>query len=287
MPQTELCSFCYVKRLAMMQTTPYSIYNQFYKTDLEYVYSKCGISGPTNIPPPEINLPILAPSFCVSGKTYTVPASGGSCNDVAAQFSVASAAVFMANSYLQATQIFNCSLIRPGTKLCVPLACEQTYAMTANDTCATIEDGHGLTRGDLTLYNPWIDIECGNLQPAVTLYGNRVCLSPQNGRFNASIPLPGSGGGVIPPPQTGYTDRIVPPPNGTSVAEGTTMNCGRWHETKSGDECATICLGDKIDISLLLTVNPSLGKTAAGCNAALVVGKTYCSGPVWGWDSSD
>ncbi len=52
MPQQEICSYCYVERLAMMQRTPYSIYDQRYAADLEYVYGRCGLTGDQAVPPP-------------------------------------------------------------------------------------------------------------------------------------------------------------------------------------------------------------------------------------------
>lgn len=36
----------------MMQATPYSIYDKTYQSDLEFIHSKCGLSGPTSILPP-------------------------------------------------------------------------------------------------------------------------------------------------------------------------------------------------------------------------------------------
>ncbi|KAH3334474.1 hypothetical protein KXW81_004857 [Aspergillus fumigatus] len=52
MPHSELCSYCYVTRYKMMQATPYSIYDKTYQSDLEFIHSKCGLSGPTSILPP-------------------------------------------------------------------------------------------------------------------------------------------------------------------------------------------------------------------------------------------
>lgn len=45
-----MCSTCYVKRLAMMQASPYSIYNDYYKRQLQYIYTKCGLKGNTTVP---------------------------------------------------------------------------------------------------------------------------------------------------------------------------------------------------------------------------------------------
>jgi hypothetical protein len=51
MPSDELCHPCHVSRLAMMQASPFSVYDESYKSRLEYVYAQCGGEGPTDVPP--------------------------------------------------------------------------------------------------------------------------------------------------------------------------------------------------------------------------------------------
>ncbi|KAF9773365.1 hypothetical protein IL306_008847, partial [Fusarium sp. DS 682] len=52
MPRDELCSVYYQRRLAIMQSSSYSVYNHYYQSQLEKVYKTCGGSGPTELPPP-------------------------------------------------------------------------------------------------------------------------------------------------------------------------------------------------------------------------------------------
>lgn len=73
MPQTELCSTCYLRKLAMMQASPYSVYNEDYKQQLEYVYTKCGGSGPTAIPPSPDSPPAITPSSTAASGTWCSP----------------------------------------------------------------------------------------------------------------------------------------------------------------------------------------------------------------------
>ncbi|PKX98226.1 putative 1,3-beta glucanase [Aspergillus novofumigatus IBT 16806] len=47
----ELCLYCYVTCYEIMQVTPYSIYDETYQSDLEFMLLKCSFSGPMNILP--------------------------------------------------------------------------------------------------------------------------------------------------------------------------------------------------------------------------------------------
>jgi hypothetical protein len=71
LPRAELCHTCHARRLAVMQASQYSIYDQNYKTQLEYIYKACGTKGATEIPPPlDKPDPVVQP-YCLSGKRYT------------------------------------------------------------------------------------------------------------------------------------------------------------------------------------------------------------------------
>ena len=41
MLQADICSYCYIERNEMMQRTSYSIYNDRYQSDLEYIHTRC------------------------------------------------------------------------------------------------------------------------------------------------------------------------------------------------------------------------------------------------------
>ncbi|RPA79578.1 pectin lyase-like protein [Ascobolus immersus RN42] len=277
MPKSELCSFCNVQKLKMMQSSRYSYYDNFYKQELEYIYANCpGTSGPTDLHPPLINTEPEVEPFCLSGEYYTT-VTGDTCDSVASTHQVASASLFTGNS--ESYPFINCAAantLKPGLDLCLPLTCT-TYSIVANDTCISIERSQGLRPGDLRKYNPWIDFDCVTLHDTIPAYGRVLCISPQGGAYD---PV-GESPGPITPPTTddGYTRQKIPPPANSTVAPGTTMLCGKWHTMVAGESCASICSRNIITSSLFLASNPSLTE-GAGCTGTLVVGHTYCVGPV-------
>lgn len=275
MPQTELCHTCYIRRLAMMQSSQYSIYDEYYKAELEYVYSKCGGSGPTDIPPPlTIEEPTPAP-YCVTGIRYTTKA-GDTCESISIATGVSSAALYMGNQDL----LKDCGAVRPGISVCIPMTC-QTYRVRPSDTCTSVESALGLEFGTLRLYNPWLAFDCSNLQPATDFYGKMVCVSPQGGEFTGTASPPAATG-AAPSIGDGYARDSVAPPAGVEVAQGTTLNCGRWHVVAGGETCSTICVQEGITIALFQLVNPSLG--GASCTLGLRAQTAVCVGPTYQWN---
>ncbi|KAH9876214.1 hypothetical protein J1614_004093 [Plenodomus biglobosus] len=71
MPRNELCHTCHVRRLSVMQASQYSVYDENYKAQLEYVYAQCGLKGPTDIPKPLDEVQPVSPPYCLSNKRYT------------------------------------------------------------------------------------------------------------------------------------------------------------------------------------------------------------------------
>lgn len=165
--------------------------------------------------------------------------------------------------------------------LCFPLTCSETYILQADDTCAPIERTASLNAGDLRVYNPWILFACNNLQTGSAIYGNTLCLTPQGGVHNSSTSSDGSRG-VNPGFADGYVYEPMKPPTNAVVADGTTLNCGRWHEAVGNETCAAICIQESIPSPLFLTVNPSL--KPGNCTASLHAGWTYCVGPTYTWN---
>lgn len=271
MEQCDLCSDCYVNRLALMQSSQYSFYNEYYKAELEYVYSTCDCSGPTEIPPPlEDDQPGFEP-YCLSDKRYTT-AEGETCESISNCTGVSSAALYMGNQAV----LPDCSSIPPGTDLCVPVACE-TYYVRPSDTCRSIERTLDLDYGTIRFYNSWINSGCSNLQPGTDFYGKLICVSPQGGRFSGVIPRRGL---VDAPVRDGYSRTSVPPPSNCAVADGTTRNCGKWHVVEPKDTCATIAMRAGITAKLLRQANPSLAGDS--CTKALKPGTAVCVGPQHG-----
>lgn len=85
-------------------------------------------------------------------------------------------------------------------------------------------------------------------------------------------------------PGTGNTFDPVEPPVNSTVADGTTIRCGKWHVVDEGDTCVSICLSSEINIALFLKMNPSLGTEYIQCTPSLVKGNAYCTAPNYGWE---
>ncbi|KAL2752051.1 glycoside hydrolase family 55 protein [Sodiomyces alcalophilus JCM 7366] len=288
MPHAELCSFCQVERLAMMQRTPYSWYDDFWKSQLECIYSTCDMSGDTDVLLPDLNLPDNGrdSTFCLTEEWYTTSRDGESCEEIAWAHTTSSAALFMANQL----RIISCAAEDPipaGTELCIPPSCGTTYMLQDEDTCASIERNSTLSlkHGDVARYNPWVGFECALLQNISLSYGTVLCLGPLLG--DHELDIPGGGDTTKPPVQDGYSSVIVPPPEDADVAEGTTPYCGVWHVASAQDTCVTVCMEHAITANLLMQVNPSLGTDMEECTSELEVGVTYCVAPYYDWEHYD
>lgn len=284
MPKEEMCSYCYKTKLQMMQSSPYSYYNQRYKYNLETVIKNCGVTSNTTIPD---DLSVTQPEdkpFCPDDSSYTTK-DGDTCTSIALDYSVASAALYMGNQ----DQIRDCNQVVVGQELCLPLSCDHTYVLKSNDTCRSIEEANAEIMFDnstkriipLRQVNPWIDTYCSNLQSTSWAYGKVLCLTPQSGLFNATDPVSTSYNpwGTE---SSGYGSWVVLPPDNATVAAGTTKHCGKWHTATTGDSCTQICVQDRITSNLFLQVNPSL--QSANCTGLLIPGNAYCTGPMRGWN---
>lgn len=260
----------------MMQNSSYSAYNQQFQSNLETVQTKCSITGPIDLPASLYTPSPKSQPFCVSNKTYTTQA-GDTCDSIADQFSVASAAILLGNS----NTFNNCSNIPVGSSICLPLSCSPTYTLQSNDTdCSTIEAANSLFPGSLRTYNPWINFDCSNLQNASQNLGTVLCLSPQAGVYNgtnSSTDL-----AIFPTYSTGYSNVVVVPPTNATIANGTTMYCGVWYTVVNGDTCAQICVQQSINFQLFTDVNPSL--SLSNCDSSLAVNTTYCVQPHFAWN---
>ncbi|KAJ4230740.1 hypothetical protein NW757_013954 [Fusarium falciforme] len=276
MPRSEVCSECYIKKLAMMQSSSYSAYDEWFQDDLKLVYKTCGKQGPTDIPPSLDPVPEDEPStFCVSGNIYRTSKGESTCEKVALKNNLSPAALYNLNS-----AIHDCGSIPAGTELCLPLACARLVKYSQKSNCTAIEKNEGLSPGSLRRFNPWINRECSNLNSGGNSFGWILCAEPQDGE----MPQFGAGDDTVTPhPSSDYTAFPVNPPNNATAAQDTTTQCGRWHVTEEGDTCASICMSTGIHISLLLAANPSLGKEFLECSAKLVVERAYCTGPTYDW----
>ncbi|KAM5347264.1 hypothetical protein ACJ41O_010269 [Fusarium nematophilum] len=269
--EEQICSECYVGRLQMMQASPYSIYRTytFYQDALKSVKERCGLKDQETDPqPPLISVQPETETWCLSNNTYEA-SDGDTCNSIAKKFSVSSASIYIGNSHVQ-----NCSSIDVGTSICLSLECD-TYTRPADQDCMAVSLATGVRSQTIRQLNPWISSNCGNIKTASLTYGNVLCISPVGGEFkdttNTTRGSPGN-------PE--YTDKAVDPPAEAEVADGTTLDCGRWHVAEKGENCASI-MQNWITSSLFRRINPSL--SGGDCTSKLVPGRAYCNGPIPGW----
>ena len=171
-----------------MQQSPYSPYDDFYKTELEVVQNKCGLEGPTDVP---LAVPLSQPKpkpteFCSTARWYTTK-DGDSCDSVALKEGFSSMELFEAYK----SSIRDCSQLEPGLVLCLPHSCASVYAVKTQDTCHGIEDQFSLSSGSLSNYNTWLFNDCSNLRIVIEKVGKVICLGASGGSFNASAPVSG------------------------------------------------------------------------------------------------
>ena len=279
MPTDEICSWCYIQRHAILQNNSCSVYNGFYKDRFEYIQSRCDLTGDTDILPQPV--PVLDEgSLCVTGATYTTE-EGDTCGSIALAHSASSAALFIGNM----RKIVNCSNVFPGAELCLPFPCEKTYVVQSGDARFDIERRHlaeGVRFKDIQRFNPWVKNNCDNLVSASeNAYRHVICLSPQNGLADSTVP---GGNGDAPGwrPPSGWAHGSLPLPSGATLARGTVQECRVWHTVEEDDSCALLSIKGPTTIDVLLLVNPSLGIEFAGCDARLVPGLTYSALPTVG-----
>ncbi|KAL3478251.1 pectin lyase-like protein [Aspergillus californicus] len=283
MPEAEMCSYCFSTMLQMRQESPYALYEERDQQGLQLTHATCGLTGPTDLHPPLFTKDPLPPTTCTSGTTHIV-SEGETCDDIALQYSVASATIHNTNADL----IWSCSELIGGRKICIPLGCDRTYTVKDDDSCYSIDVDQQVPVGTVQEYNRWIDTYCMNLQAVRETLGSVICVSPQGGTHNSTLGdstgSEGSGGSST-MQGGGYGSHLKQPPANATLAEGTTRWCTTWYTAVEGDRCAVITVQNGIPASLLLEVNPSLAR--ADCDGSLVEGLTYCVAPFVFWDDPD
>lgn len=251
MPNDELCSFCWIEHYAMPQRSQYSMYDAFAQSQLEYSLAHCGQSSVnTTIPDSPIDLPPTS-TYCQSDNWYTT-VEGDTCDSIAVSNSLASAALYLENP----DALYHCDSIAAGTSLCLPPSCALTWTIQANDTCFSIEYNITATTmvsalGNIRKYNRWVSQDCANLHTASDgAFGHFLCLAPQNGEFTSNGSI--AGDTTIPANSPGYSSYISDPPEGVTVADGTTMQCGTWHVATANDTCSSIAFSSGTTISIFM-----------------------------------
>lgn len=254
-----------------MQSSQYSIYNEYYKEELEKVYKTCGGSGPTEILPPPQKTEEKS-KFCLTGKYHTTK-EGDTCDSISKAAGVPGGRLYMANQ----EAIGDCLKIPAGLELCLPKTCK-TYYVKPNETCFGIETSLGIVWDTIRRYNSWVNRDCSNLQKTTDFYGKSVCISPLD-RDTSSVAKVSKGSAVEPKRKysSGNTPSVLPslPPDGAKVAEGTTMKCGSWHVVTESDTCIGICRDNKnCEEDAMYSTNPSLDKK--DCDKSLIPGVALC-----------
>ncbi|TGO46551.1 hypothetical protein BCON_0318g00010 [Botryotinia convoluta] len=275
-PRDKMCSTCYTQRLKMMQSSQYSAYAGTYSSILAYVAEVCSLNSPTDVLPPLIEEPSSQASPCVSGNYYTT-GSGDTCDIISLAHNISSVSLFIGNA-----AITNCANIIPVTKLCLPLQFQHTYALQPNDTCESLESTYNLGPFGLRGFNPWINFDCTGLQQSSTVYGTILCLSPPGGIYNPSTVT--SGHNTNPFNNDRYSTSRKDPPVNSTIANGTTLNCGAWYTAAPSDDCPTLSIFFGLTAGLLMQINPSL--PSQNCSSGIMANVTYCISPIWAWDTT-
>jgi hypothetical protein len=268
----DLCSYCYVKKLEMMQENAYSsAYDENWQTTYEYVAATCNLTvSDFNATTSAFNVSVpTTAATCLSGNMYTTQ-NGDTCDSIALAQGVSAATMYYINP-----NILNCSDIITGTSLCLPLTCTDLYSVEANDTCTTIAVESYIASADVMNWNSQLNGNCSNLVSPDPYWGSVLCVSPPGGTYT---------GQALNTSSSSSTPSPVSPPAGVTVANGTTLDCGAWfvNEASLGYNCSSICLANEIAIHLFVDANPSLNYTT--CNSDLVTGDAYCVDPLSGWE---
>lgn len=272
LPIEDLCSYCNVQQLSLLQANAYSdAYTEEWRLTYEAVALACNLTV-SDFDPVESAFNVTVPAVevdCISGNIYTTE-EGDSCDSIAQAYRVSAATMFYINP-----NIVNCSSIWTGTDLCLPQTCSSIYIVQATDTCSTIASDYSLLTVDIINFNSQLNVNCSNLVDPVPYWGSTLCVSTPGGTYTGQ-------------PLNTTTDdsysSVVSPPVGSTVATGTTTDCGAWFENQANLNltCAQISLSNRIAINMFTEANPSLNKTT--CDSNLVDGAAYCVAPLPGWD---
>jgi len=179
---------------------------------------------------------------------------------LALKYSVSSSAIFIGNP-----DILDCNEMVKDITIWLPLQCK-TYELEKTDTCISVASATGLDRGDIRSLNPWVHELCGNLQSATKTLGRVICITPPGGTYEYDVNSTSTD-----PAYSEYADKAIPPPEGATLAEDTTEECGRWYTVQKGDNCARVLGQHHISLPLFTQANPSV--SADNCGDGLVPGK--------------
>ncbi|KAK7996720.1 alpha-alpha-trehalose-phosphate synthase subunit [Apiospora arundinis] len=210
--------------------------------------------------------PTASEPTCVSSNVYVTKA-GDTCDSVAQAHNVSSATMF----YINPT-ILDCSAIREGTSLCLPLPCDTVRTVKDGEDCTDIAIEYLLSTVKLIAFNSQLKRDCSNLHGADPSWGSTLCPA-------SNFPVNGGKGGI----KVQTEHKIVEPPSdAATVAANTSLACSAWY-VHNGEmlQCAQICLSNYITFRKFTAANPSLKATT--CDGDLVKGNAYCVAPIPEW----
>ncbi|KAJ5113891.1 carbohydrate-binding module family 50 protein [Penicillium angulare] len=274
LPTDQLCSSCVISLFTLMQSTPYSNYDPSLASVWSNIQSQCSLSQSTAVPTLDTNLTqpggfalpgysTSSSALCLSGITYTV-VSGDNCEVIAENYGVSTGTLIAINDLY-----VDCTNLGIGQVLCIPPSCT-TYVVEGGDTCNKIANSTSTSFQQLVAWNPALGSYCTNL-----LSGENICVSPPGGVQNLTT-IAGATA-----TQTGiYATTTASRPN--PVATGTTLDCGKYYQVSSGDNCQLISLNQTISLDLFEEINPDIDSACSN----LELGVYYCILPTEDWNAT-
>ncbi|KAK6827548.1 hypothetical protein PG987_010889 [Apiospora arundinis] len=215
--------------------------------------------------------PTASEPTCVSSNVYVTKA-GDTCDSVAQAHNVSSATMFYINP-----NILDCSAIREGTSLCLPLPCDTVRTVKDGEDCTDIAIEYLLSTVKLIAFNSQLKRDCSNLHGADPSWGSTLCVSTPGGDYSAkpasNFPVNGGKAESKSKPSTrSWNRRRKPSPSPPTPV---------LRAAPEMLQCAQICLSNYITFREFTAANPSLRTTT--CDGDLVKGNAYCVAPMPEW----
>ncbi|KAJ7826387.1 hypothetical protein B0H14DRAFT_2453139 [Mycena olivaceomarginata] len=282
-PQNQLCSSCVLGTIKTTLSNALTFSPPLYQT-LQAALAICGSAfSPYNVsvltPSPPympgaaslLGSTSVGLSTCAVTNRNVVVSVQGTCEQVAAQFSVATTDILASNPLLRPA---NCtSGIAAGTSLCLPQPCT-IYPLQATQTCSDVvadvnqrnlAAGNKITISQLQSFNPSLGELCQLDVGARTPIN--ICISPHGG-----FPTIGNDGGSAVPTHTPMSTTAGPP---GPTPSGTTPACSGWYLVRLNDICHRILMRHGITLIDFQTLNPQVNDDCSN----LWAGLAYCVVP--------
>ncbi|KAJ7059106.1 hypothetical protein C8F01DRAFT_1059170 [Mycena amicta] len=276
-PQNQLCSSCLLGTVKTTLSSALTFSPPLYQA-LQAALKICGSTFSSfNLSVPALTPPYTAGASSRLGTTAALPNSGcglgnrqvtisvaGTCDSVAAQFSVTVMDILTSNPTLNPG---SCTTgLAAGASLCLPQPCT-LYSMNVNQTCSDVvadvnennlAAGNNITVVQLQSYNPTLARLCRlGVGSRIT---STTCVSPHGG-------FPDLGHDT---PQSPTPTATVAAPGPT--APGTSLTCSSWYQVKPNDLCQRILMTNGITFADFQTLNPQVNGNCDNLQSGL----QYC-----------